>query len=244
MPDTLGTSKDGGVLNAASLQPGIAPGTWVSIFGQNLAPAEANRAWRDSDFVNGELPVSLENTQVRIAGQPAFVQFVSPTQLNVLAPPTETRGTAEVVITTPTGSARTTTRIESAAPALFAATGLAAGLHAAAVHTDGTTAGDPKVAASTRAARPGDRTLLFGTGFGATNPDQWPSLAMSPAPLVAPFEVFVGGVSAQVDFGGIVGPGLYQFNVVVPEVAAGEQPVVVRIGGVQTHSGVTVHLER
>jgi uncharacterized protein (TIGR03437 family) len=235
--------KDGGVLNAASLQPGTAPGTWMSIFGQNLASADVNRAWRSSDFINGELPVSLENTQVRIAGQPAFVQYVSPTQLNVLMPPTDARGTAEVVVTTPTGSARATTRIDSAAPALFAATGLAAGLHAAAVHADGAAVGDPRVAASARAARPGDRILLFGTGFGATNPDQRPSLGMTPAPLAAPFEVFIGGVNAQADFGGIVGPGLYQFNVLVPEVAAGEQPVVIRIGGAQSQAGVTLHVE-
>src|SRR5207248_3415092 len=83
-PPLLPTITLNGVVNAANLTGAIAPGTWVSIFGSNLSAT--TRPWRDADFVAGKLPTALDGVSVTINGKAAPVAFVSPTQVNVLAP--------------------------------------------------------------------------------------------------------------------------------------------------------------
>jgi uncharacterized protein (TIGR03437 family) len=61
-----------------------------------------------------------------------------------------------------------------------------------------------------------------------------------PAILAAPVGVTIGGVAAQVKWAGLIGPGLYQVNVQVPAVAAGDQPVTMSIAGFQSAAGVYV----
>lgn len=58
-----------GVTNAANNQPLIASGTWVSVYGSNLATA--TRQWSGSDFVNNQLPTKLDDVQVSVNGQAA-----------------------------------------------------------------------------------------------------------------------------------------------------------------------------
>jgi len=59
--------------------------------------------------------------------------------------------------------------------------------------------------------------VLYGTGFGATS-SPIPNGQIVPAPLPLPAwpTVVIDAVEAQVTFAGLVGPGLYQINVVVP----------------------------
>ena len=59
--------------------------------------------------------------------------------------------------------------------------------------------GDPSAVPGTVAAKPGDTVVLWGTGFGATNPPVAAGTAVSGAPAVvtAP-TVTVGGIAAQV----------------------------------------------
>src|ERR1022692_2690898 len=96
-------------------------------------------------------------------------------------------------------------------------------------------------------AKPGDTILLFGTGFGPTNPpmpaDQ---LFQSAAPLSDPslLSVQIGGVAAAVQFAGLVGPGLYQLNVVVPDLPDGDQAVSASIGGSATQSNAFITTQR
>jgi uncharacterized protein (TIGR03437 family) len=77
-------SATNGVVNGASFSSGIAPGAWVSIFGDNLAPT--TRTWRSDEIVNGKLPTSLDGVSASINGKPAAVYFISPKQLNVQVP--------------------------------------------------------------------------------------------------------------------------------------------------------------
>jgi hypothetical protein len=48
----------------------IAPGSWIEIYGYNLA--SATRSWASSDFNNGIAPSSLGGTTVTIGGQSAY----------------------------------------------------------------------------------------------------------------------------------------------------------------------------
>jgi uncharacterized protein (TIGR03437 family) len=83
--------------------------------------------------------------------------------------------------------------------------------------------------------QPGETILLYGTGFGATDPAVAAGFATAEvAPMANPVKVSIGGVSGQVSFAGLVPPfaRLYQFNVIVPNaVPDGDQAVVAGIGG-------------
>jgi uncharacterized protein (TIGR03437 family) len=59
---------------------------------------------------------------------------------------------------------------------------------------------------------------------------------VSPAPLAAASQVRfqVGTVAAEVAFAGIVSAGVYQFNVVIPQVAEGDHEVIAEITGLSS----------
>ena len=58
-----------GVSNNASGDAGIASGSWVSIYGTDLAGT--TRAWQDSDFAGNILPLGLDGVDVpSTASQP------------------------------------------------------------------------------------------------------------------------------------------------------------------------------
>ena len=56
--------------------PSVAPGTWMEIYGSDLAGT--SRQWAYSDFVGGTAPTSLDGVRVVIGGQDAFVAYISP----------------------------------------------------------------------------------------------------------------------------------------------------------------------
>ncbi len=105
------------VVNAASYGTTIAPDSLASIFGSNLSAATA-QAVLDS---KGQLPTVLGQTSVEINGVAAPLLFVSPGQINLLAPDGLTPGTATVVIrSTTTGQAQSGTALVAAtAPGVF-----------------------------------------------------------------------------------------------------------------------------
>lgn len=225
------------VVSAASFQPRIAPGSWISLFGQNLAPPGVSRIWTAAEIVDGVLPHSVEGVSVTVNNRPAAVYFVSPQQVNVQAPDDDARGLVEVKLTTAAGSAAATVSLSPLAPGLFALPPQGY-RYAAAVHADGTLAapaglygGEPP----TRPAKPGDIVLLFGTGFGRTQPSV-PSgrVLLSPSPLADPaaLRVRVGAAEAQVLWAGMVSAGLYQINLVVPTLPPGEHALTVDVAGV------------
>ena len=75
------------VANAEGEAPLIAPNTWVEVKGSNLAPACDTRIWQGSDFVNSQMPTSLDGVSVTVNGMAAYVYYISPTQVNILTPP-------------------------------------------------------------------------------------------------------------------------------------------------------------
>jgi uncharacterized protein (TIGR03437 family) len=69
-------------------------------------------------------------------------------------------------------------------------------------------------------ARPGENIVLYGFGFGLpTTPLVDGSSSQSGSLLGVPV-VQIGGVAATVSFAGVIGPGLYQLNVIVPSTAS------------------------
>jgi uncharacterized protein (TIGR03437 family) len=93
------------------------------------------------------------------------------------------------------------------------------------------------------AAKPGSTISLYALGCGPTNPPtQAGVVAGQGAPLALTYDLKIGGVSANVTFAGIVAGsiGLYQLNVVVPDVAAGDQPIELTVDGVSTGQNMVI----
>jgi uncharacterized protein (TIGR03437 family) len=224
---TKAVIASGGVVSAASGQAGLTPGGWTSIFGQNLAAA--SHAITPAELVNGGLPSALSGVTVNIDGSPAFVSYVSPTQINVQAPADSNTGAVQVTVTNSSGTSdAVTAQMQAALPAFFTSSS-----YVAAVRADGT------VITAAVPAKSGDVLSLYGTGFGPTNPVIAPGAAVqTAAPLVNAVTITIGGLMAPVSFAGLVGAGLYQFNVTVPSLSDGDQVVVAQIAGVSTPSGV------
>jgi uncharacterized protein (TIGR03437 family) len=169
---------------------------------------------------------------VTINGKPAYVEYISPTQINAIAPDDDTIGQVSVQVTTPQGTSYAGTVLKQQESLAFFTYQSGTTSYVAAVHLDGTLVGP--TGPSSRPAIPGEIIEMYGTGFGTTNPAMPTSqLVSQPAPLVLPATVSVGGVNAQVQWAGLVSSGLYQLNVQIPVVAAGDQPVRTAIAGFQ-----------
>jgi uncharacterized protein (TIGR03437 family) len=208
------TIAAGGVVNAAGTGTAVAPGTWVSLFGTNLSAT--TREWRDADFQNGRLPPALDGVSVTINGKSAAVAFISPLQINVLAADDTATGLVPVQVKTALGTSDSGVFVlqQTAAPALF---------HffppndryAAGTHADGSyLAGPAQVQQGIpgTAAKAGETIVLFGTGFGATQP-AISATALVPAALplahLEDLRVRIGGVDADIVFAGLISPGVY-----------------------------------
>lgn len=232
------------VVNTASFSEGSVAGGWSTIYGSNLS--STTRPWNEDDFVGGNLPVQLDGVSVTIGGKAAYVGYVSPTQLNVLAPSGVPPGDVRVSVTSAPGESGSAASILSdASPGLF----LWNGQYAVAQHGDYSAVGPPGLfpGVTTTPAKPGEMILLYGTGFGATAPASGAGeIARQAVPLPFLPVVTIGGKRAVVEYAGIPqgGAGLYQLNVQVPEtVADGDLPISL-VYGQANSSGSYVTVRR
>jgi uncharacterized protein (TIGR03437 family) len=118
-----------------------------------------------------------------------------------------------------------------------------AGVHLDGAHIGKTDLFGPGV--NIRPAAPGETVVLFGSGFGPTQPPVAAGqVFVGAAALTDSFEVRIGNMPASASFGGLSGAGLYQFNVVVPDLPNGDHEAVVRIGGVRTQENTFITIQR
>lgn len=236
----------GGVVPLSGPGSTIQPGEWVSIYGKNLAAGTA--VW------NGDFPVSLGGTSVQINGKAAYLSFVSPGQINLQAPDDTATGTVNVVVTNSHGSFTSTVTLAPSSPSFMQWPGThdAAGVIVTPAGTGFYGGGvydlvgpSGSFSFNARPVKPGEVLELFGVGFGPTNPPvpAGQVYAGQGAPTVYPVTVTIGGVSANVAFAGITEAGLYQFNVTVPDVSSGDQPLQATVNGVQTGPGPVVTIQ-
>lgn len=210
--------------------PSVAPGSWMEIYGTNLAAT--TRSWGGSDFTGSQAPTSLDAVKVTIGGQAAFIYYISPTQVNAQVPSGTPTGAQQMTVSTPAGaSASYTINVNTLQPGLLAPSSFLIGgkQYVVAQFTDGTTYVLPPNAIPgipSRQAKPGETIVIYGVGFGtvldANNQNIPAGTVVSTAnKLSNSFSMDFGGSSATISYLGLAPSfvGLYQFNVVVPAVA-------------------------
>ena len=222
------------VANAEGENPLIAPNTFVDVKGLRLAKAGDSRTWQASDFVNHQMPTKLDGVSVTVNGKSAYVCYISPTQVNILTPPDPMQGTVIVQVTN-NGvlSEEFSVQAQPISPSFFILNG---GPYVVAQHgTDYSLIGPTSLYPGlTTPATPGEIVVLYANGFGPTSKPvvsgaDTQSGTLSPLPIVT-----IGGFPAAVQFAGLISPGLFQFNVVIPDNApSGDNPLVATYNGVE-----------
>jgi uncharacterized protein (TIGR03437 family) len=224
----------GGVTNAASnqLEAGIASNSYVTIKGTNLA--STTDTWNNS-IVGGQLPTVLDGVTVMFSGTPAYISYISPTQINVLVP-SIALGTASVqVINNGAVGGGPTVGASQYDPAFFLFSGSTQVIATRQDYTYAAKAGTI-TGLATIPAKPGDVLILWGTGFGATTPPALPGV-VTPSDKTystsTPVTVTINNVAATV-YGAALAPGyagLYQVAIQVPtSLGNGDWPVVATVG--------------
>jgi uncharacterized protein (TIGR03437 family) len=229
-------------VSGASFRPGIAPGAWVTIRGENLA--DKTRSWGAADIMNGRLPTALDGVRVTIDGKAAFVYYISPSQLNVLAPDDIGTGNVRVEVVNSLGTSEGfTATAQRFAPGLFVFE-QDGGKHVIAHTPEGTFLAKANLANGlvTRPARPDEVFTLYATGLGPTEPVTPADRVLAgPATTRERVTVRIAGLGAEVLWAGKVGSGLYQVNVRVPTATpAGEHLLIVEAGGFSSPHGTVI----
>ena len=235
------------VRNAASYQPGVASNTLITIKGTNLA--STTDTW-DTALASGQLPTSLDGVTVLFNGKPGYPTFVSPTQINVLAPDLGTSTTASLIFTNSGAFLNGVVNVGAAqyGPAFFVwpnNQAVATRSDYSYAVKDGTFPG-----VTTVAAKPGDILILWSTGFGPTTPAVPYGL---PVPTDATYStsttptVTINNVSAIV-YGAALAPGyggLYQVAIQIPSTLSdGDWPIAATVGGISSPSGVVLSVKQ
>ena len=250
----------GGITGAGLSVPpirAISPNGIFTIFGGIFAPAGTGVQVLPEDLVDGRLPTRLAGVCVEVSGTRANMFVVTPNQLNVQSPAVLPPNMAEVtVLTDCDGPDQKRSNVETIATADATPEFFYFALHddgfnpiAAQNIRTGEFIGPPglfgKGALTTVPAFNDDLVVLFGTGFGLTDPPfeagVLPDVAAS---VVLPVGVKIGGVEARDPFEllyvGVTpgSAGLYQVNLKVRQaVPPGDQPVSLQIGDKLTPPG-------
>ncbi len=102
----------GSVVNSGDFSPAIAPGTLVSVFGENfsLQPVASTQF---------PLPSDLDGVRVMVGGKPVPLLFVSPQQINCQMP-YSVSGSSTLKVVTANGTASVPVVVDKSAPAVLA----------------------------------------------------------------------------------------------------------------------------
>jgi uncharacterized protein (TIGR03437 family) len=236
----------GGVIQVSNFGAGtrISPGTFLEIFGRDLS--STTRGWAGGDFSNGVAPTNLDNVEVTVDGKPAFINFISPGQVNVVVPDGIAEAPVQVVLRNAGGQSDPITVTGARrSPGILAPGAFNVGgrQYVVAQFSDGAFAGRPGLIAGAnfRLPRPGDRLVIYGVGFGATTPAiSAGRITTQTTDLGSGLRVQIGSASATTEFRGLAPNfvGLYQFNIVVPNLQAGDQEIFMEIDGQRTQSSL------
>jgi uncharacterized protein (TIGR03437 family) len=206
-----------GVVNAASSAPftaQVSPGEFLTLYGSGLAPSSASAA---------SLPLQdkLNGVQVLINQVAAPINYVSPTQINLIVPYSGVESIAHIQVVNNGASSNTVTVFEgSTSVGVFTANPEDGLGYAAALHSD------YSPISKSSPAQIGETVSLYLSGMGAVSlpvgtgtaaPGTPPSVTTS-SPLVFILDTSGNYQQATVGFSGLAPgfAGLYQINFTIP----------------------------
>jgi uncharacterized protein (TIGR03437 family) len=208
------TPSIAGLANGASFQQAFSPGGIVSIFGSQLALSTNTAA-------STPLPVTASGVAVLVNGVPAPLYYSAAGQINAQIPYETAVGSATLTVNNNGKVTSQGFNVTATAPGIF-------------INANNFIVPSPS-------ASRGQEIPMYITGAGAVSPALSTGFAPTttvlselPQAIAAP-TVTVGGIAATIDFAGITDGlvGVMQINFTVPAgVAVGNQPVVVKMGGV------------
>jgi uncharacterized protein (TIGR03437 family) len=208
----------------------VAPGTWVSLFGDQLSSATNG---------SGNPVTQLGDTQVQMGAQLLPLNYVSATQVNALVPygltPNTSLGVTVFRGSVPSVTAQIT--VGEATPGIFTVN--QAGTGQGAIFNGATNV----LADSNGPVSAGDVITIYCTGLGEVNNEPGSGMPAPSAPNLATTVVTpslsIGGVTASISYSGLTPGfvGLYQVNAPVPVgVAPGNAvPVVITAAGIDSN---------
>ncbi|HYP05139.1 MAG TPA: endo-1,4-beta-xylanase [Bryobacteraceae bacterium] len=226
------------IVNAASYRGGaVAPGELVTIFNARYGPSTLRSAVLTPD---NKLASEVQTAKVYFDNIPAPLIYAVAGQVSAIVP-YEVAGRAETVVQYEFNGVRSNTvtlPVARTAPGIFAsdASGKGPGLVLKL---------DYSVVSPTNPARAGDAVLLLATGGGAISGGAVTgALAPSSGQQSEPVTATINGVPAEVLYAGPA-PGLVngvlQVNLTIPQAAGtGDLPLLLRVGGVESQTGITV----
>ncbi len=217
----------GGVVNAASITPKIAPGSLFSIFGSSLASgtmAADGATW----------PTTLGGVSVTVGGKPAPIYFISPGQINAQVPYEVAEAAKVPVVVRVNGvAAQGETTVIAAAPGVFQF-----GEKRAVVQNQ-----DYTVNTAENGADPGTIVTVYATGSGRLDNPVPNGQPASADPLSRPHGLVaatINGMPAEIVFCGMTpgSIGLMQVNLRIPNLGAGTYPLVISINGEKSNAAL------
>ena len=198
------------VVSAADLNPGLAPGGLISLFGQALSPI--NLATKEIP-----LPTALGDSCLTVNGLSVPMLFVSPAQINAQLP-FETIGNVTMVLRTPGGvSDNFNLVVIPGAPGIFRSgiAGPETNLPTIFRSSNG------ELATDSNPVHKGDTLIIYATGLGQTNPAVATGSPSPSNPLAFALntpQVTLGGTALPLYFAGLTpgSVGIYQINAKIP----------------------------
>jgi uncharacterized protein (TIGR03437 family) len=233
----------GGIFSAGDFGgfTSIAPGSWIEIYGVNLTASTLG--WAGSDFKNGVAPTKLGDVSVSVGGTAAFIDYVSSGQINAQVPSDApvSSGTIDITVTNSSGTSDpfamyvNPTQAGLLAPSSFIVNKKQ---YVAGILSDGSFAlpanAIPGVAS--RPANVGETVTIYGVGFGpVTGGFTAGTIVTAQNSLTTPLQLLFGTTPAMLTYDGLAPTfvGLYQFDVVVPNVNTSDAvPMSLNLGGV------------
>jgi uncharacterized protein (TIGR03437 family) len=233
-----------GVQNSASYTANVvSPGGIVTVYGAEMGPGDLSTFELDA---SGRVPSVLRAARILFNGEAAPILYVSGNQSSAIVPYLlDGAATAQVVVQHQDRVSRPfPVPVRAADPGLFSLerTGTGPG----AILNENGSVNTPE-----NPAAAGSIVVLFGAGFGATNPVSLAgeiTSAASPPRLRTPVTaITIGGQPSAILYQGPAPgavAGLYQFNIRLPaSVGTGNVAVKITQGSVASQEGLTVAIQ-
>lgn len=230
--------------------PDIAQNDWIEIKGSSLAPSSVGATgitWSNApEFASGKMPTQLANVSVKVNGKAAYVYYISETQINVLTPLDGSQGQVSIVVANGTASSVPfTANMHAVAPSFLL---FGDSKYVVATHANGSLLGPTSLSVpgySFTPAHPSETIVLYAVGFGLPGTPLVDGSATQSGSLSMLPSIQIGGAPATVLFAGVISPGLYQFNVTLPDNAPnGDNPLTISFGGYVTSVGPLIAVQR